>query len=192
MKTIKATVDQTLFDIAIQETGSIETVFDILDLNPGMVLDCALQASTVVYVPDTIMDPKVVDYFTFNNIKPVSSIGADQVITQNDLNNMKQDFDYDLSGGDHQFAGVRLFFLHDQLSVQIVYNGITADTVVVSVDQSLDGVNWTTIPYVNQVLDKTKPAHTFNIIGLLTDYVRLHVEVPDASDGVINSVTWKT
>ena len=192
MRTVLAQNDQTLFDLALQELGSIEGVWAMLDANIGLQVDLSVPAGYPVRIPDTVINSRVVDYYVKNSIRPVSGLDNESVITQNDLNNMKQDFDYDLSGGDHQFAGVRLFFLHDQLSVQIVYDGITADTVVVSVDQSLDGVTWTTIPYVNQVLDKTKPAHTFNIIGLLTDFVRLHVEVPDASEGVINSVTWKT
>jgi hypothetical protein len=73
-----------------------------------------------------------------------------------------------------------------------VYEEITAEDVVATVDQSLDGVNWTTIPYVNQILDNTKEAHTWNIVGLLTNYVRLHIEVPASSGGIIKSVTWKT
>ena len=192
MKKIKAVSGQTLFDIAIQEQGSIEGIFDILDLNPGMLLDKALHAETIVFIPDSIIDPKVVDYLALNNIKPVSSIGEEQIITQDDMNNITQDLNYNIAGGEKEFPGVRLFFLHDMLTVQIAYSDITADTVVVSVDQSLDGVHWTTIPYVSQVLDKTEQAHTFNIVGLLTDFVRIHITTPDFSEGTLISVTWKT
>ncbi|MEI6683422.1 MAG: hypothetical protein WCO44_12370 [Bacteroidota bacterium] len=192
MRTVKSYDNQSLFDIAIQEIGAIESVWDILDANTGLQLDLSLPASANVVIPDIVLKKQVVAYFADNNLHPVSGLDEESIVTQNDMNTIKQDLDYNLHGGDKEFAGVRLFFLHDMLSVQIVYTGITADTVVVSVDQSLDGVNWTTIPYVNQIIDKTKEAHTFNIIGLLTDFVRLHLSVPDASDGTITSVTWKT
>ncbi|MCX6266551.1 MAG: hypothetical protein NTW16_04240, partial [Bacteroidetes bacterium] len=158
----------------------------------SLVMDLSVPAGVKVRIPQAVRNSRVVDYYVRNGIKPVSGLDEEAVVTQNDYNNMKQDLDYNLEGGDKEFAGVRLFFLHDQLSVQIAYEDISTETVVASVDQSLDGVNWTTIPYVNQVLDRTKPAHTFNIIGLLTDFVRLHVAVPDSSQGIIRSVTWKT
>jgi len=192
MRTIQAYDNQSLFDIAIQETGAIESVWDLLDVNPALQIDLSIPAGITVTIPDVVLKSRVVQYFSENNIHPISGLGDESLITQNDMNTIKQDLDYNLNGGNREFDGIRLFFLHDMLSVQIVYSGITADTVVVSVDQSLDGVNWTTIPYVSQVLDKTKDAHTFNIIGLLTDFVRLHLSVPDASDGTITSVTWKT
>jgi len=192
MRTIEAYDNQTLFDIAIQETGAIESVWDLLDANNALALDLSIPAGTPVVIPDVVLKTRVVQYFSENNIHPIGGLGDESIVTQNDMNTVKQDFDYNLNGGNKEFDGIRLFFLHDMLSVQIVYTGITADTVVVSVDQSLDGINWTTIPYVSQVLDKTKDAHTFNIIGLLTDFVRLHLSVPDASIGVITSVTWKT
>jgi hypothetical protein len=191
MRTVTAKNNQTLLDLAIQELGSMTGIWDILDANVGLQIDLSVPAGYKVRIPDSVIDSRVVEYFSRNNINPISGLGDEALVTQNDLNNMKQDLDYNLAGGEHMFAGVRLFFLHDNLSVQIVYEDVTASTVVVSVDQSLDGVNWTSVPYVSQVLDKTKPAHTFNIIGLLTDYVRLHVEVPDASTGTIKSVTWK-
>jgi len=192
MRTIQAYDNQSLFDIAIQETGAIESVWDLLDVNPALQIDLSIPAGITVTIPDVVLKSRVVQYFSENNIHPISGLGDESLITQNDMNTIKQDLDYNLNGGNREFDGIRLFFLHDMLSVQIVYSGITADTVMVSVDQSLDGVNWTTIPYVSQVLDKTKDAHTFNIIGLLTDFVRLHLSVPDASDGTITSVTWKT
>lgn len=192
MRIITAVAGQTIWDISLQEIGSVEAVFDILDANAGLQMDQTIPVGYPVRIPGSVINMRVVDYYVKNKTKPVSGLDYEAVVTQNDMNTQKQDLDYNLAGGDHQFAGVRLFFLHDMLSVQIVYEGINTNTVVVSLDQSLDGVTWTSIPYVNQILDKTKPGHTFNIVGLLTDYVRLHVEVPDASEGVVKSVTWKT
>jgi hypothetical protein len=192
MKIVKAESGQTIWDIALQEIGSVEAVFDILDVNPDLQLDQTIPVAYPVRIPSSVISPRVVDYYLKNKTKPVSGLDYEAIVTQNDMNTQKQDLDYSLAGGDHMFASVRLFFLHDMLSVQIVYEDIDTDTVVVSVDQSLDGVNWSMIPFASQVLDKDKPNHTFNIVGLLTDFVRLHVEVPDASTGTLKSVTWKT
>ena len=192
MKTIIANNDQTLFDLCLQGTGSIAAVFDLLDANPGLHLDLSVPAGFKVIVPGVSGDPKVLDYYTRKGIMPVTGLGNEVIVTQNDLNTMKQDLNYNLASGNKEFPGVKLNFLYDQLTVQVVYEGITASTVVVSVDQSLDGVNWAAIPYVNYILDKTKTVHVFNVIGIHTDFVRLHIEVPDPSDGTINSVTWKT
>jgi len=161
-------------------------------VNPGLELDLSVPTGYKVAIPDFVLNARVVDYYKNNSIKPVSGLDDDVIITQNDLNTMKQDFDYDLDAGSMEFPKVKLDFLHDNLTVQIAYEGITADTVVASIDQSLDGENWTSIPYVNQILDRTKTVFTFNIIGLLTDYARLHIEVPDSSSGTIKSVIWKT
>jgi len=121
MKTIIALSGQTLFDIALQEMGSIEGVFDILDANAFLRLDMAIASGTKVLVPDKIINSAVLDYYTRNNIKPVSGIGEEISITQQDMIQIKQVVDYDLADGDNSFEGVRLANLGDELSVQINY-----------------------------------------------------------------------
>ena len=192
MNSVVANNNQTPFDLSLQELGSIEGLFDLIDANPDLLLDMSVPAGIRVVIPGIVLNARVVDYYSRNGINPVSGLEEEEIITQNDFNYMTQDINYDLAGGDKEFARVWLNSLHDRLTVQIVYEGITADTVVASVDQSLDGSNWCTIPYVFQTLDKTKPAHTFNIFGLETDFVRLHIAVPDESEGTIVSVSWKT
>jgi hypothetical protein len=192
MKTITANNNQTLFDLSLQTMGSIEGIWSLLDANPGMVADMSVPAGTRIVVPQPALNARVVEYYARYNIMPVSGLDEEMTLTFNDMNTIPQILDYDLAGGSKEFNKVWLNFLHDVLTVQMVYEGITANDVVASVDQSLDGINWTPIPYVNQVLDKTKPGHTWNIYGLLTNYVRLHVQLENASAGIIKSVTWKT
>jgi hypothetical protein len=192
MKTTTALSGQTLFDIAIQELGGIESVFSLLDINPGLQLDLSIPAGTVVNVPDAMVNKRIAAYFAENNLRPVSGMGDESVITQDDMNNIKQDVNYDLSQGAKEFDRVQLFFLRDLLSVQIAYSGLSTGTVVFSIDQSLDGENWSEVPYCSYVLDPTKEVHTFNIVGILTNFVRGHLQTPDATTGTINHIIWKT
>jgi hypothetical protein len=192
MKPTVAATNQTLFDLALQSLGAVEGVWDLIDANPGLALDMSVPAGFRVMAPDKAINARVVDYYSRNAICPVSGLDEEVTLTFNDMNTIPQILDYDLTGGSKEFNKVWLNFLHDMLTVQVVYEEITAEDVVATVDQSLDGVNWTTIPYVNQILDNTKEAHTWNIVGLLTNYVRLHIEVPASSGGIIKSVTWKT
>jgi hypothetical protein len=192
MKTTTALSGQTLFDIAIQELGGIETVFALLDENPGLQLDLSVPAGIVVNVPDAMVNKRIAAYFAENNLHPVSGIGEELVITQDDMNNIKQDLNYDLSQGDKEFGSVQLFFLRDLLTVQISYSDLSQDSVVFSIDQSLDGESWSEVPYCSYVLDPEKEVHIFNIVGVLTNFVRGHIQTPDATTGTINHIIWKT
>lgn len=183
---------QTLIDMAVQYTGGIDSVFDILDSNPLLVMDMSIAGGTVVIIPDRVINKAVVQYYADNDIVPMSGLGEDQVITQNDMNTIKQDTNYSLAGGDKEFDRVQLYFLRDLLTVQVRYTGVTADTVEFAVDQSLDGENWSQIPYCSYTLDKTKDTHTFNIVGIVTGFVRGHIRVPDASAGTIDHITFMT
>ena len=192
MKTIIAENGQTIFDIAMQEMGSIEGVFDILENNAFLRLDMAIAAGTRVLVPDKVINSGVVDYYTRNNIKPASGLGEEININQNDMINITQNVAYDLSAGNKSFDGVRLANLGNILTVQIDYTGIAAQDIHVYVEQSLDGVDYSAVTGANQVLDSAKPSHTFNITGLLTNFCRVRVEVVSAGDGTIDEIIWRT
>ena len=190
MKTIIALSGQTLFDIALQEMGSIEGVFDILDANAFLRLDMAIASGTKVLVPDKIINSAVLDYYTRNNIKPVSGIGEEISITQQDMIQIKQVVDYDLADGDNSFEGVRLANLGDELSVQINYADL-AGNVGVYVEQSLDGINYSSIIGATFQLDEAVTTHTFNISGLVTNFVRLRINVLTTATGTIDELIWR-
>lgn len=192
MKTITARAGQTIFDLAVRELGGIEAVFDILDANDQLQLDLSIPAGTEVIIPDKMVSKRVAEYFTTNDIYPVSGMGDESVITQDDMNNIKQDLDYDLSQGDKEFDRVQLFFLRDLLTVQISYSDLSTGTVVFSIDQSLDGENWSEIPYCSFILDPETDTHVFNVVGVLTNFVRGHIQTPDSTTGIINHIIFKT
>jgi len=191
MKTIIAENNQTLFDIAVQAMGSIEGVFEILDMNPGLMLDMAVAAGTLVKVPERVIDTKVVDYFSRNGIKPVSGLGEEVIITLDDNSMIRQILNYDLVNGDQEFPGIRLHSIKNRLTVQINYTGLSSNLVKFYIDHSLDGHNWSHVPESGFTLDPTKNSHTYVIIGLLTNYVRGHVELGEPSQGIITEILWK-
>lgn len=192
MKTITSQSGQTLFDLSIQELGGIEAVFDLLDANEQLQLDLSVPAGTRVVIPSYFVNKRIAEHFLSNNISPVSGIGEEAVITHDDMNNIKQDLNYNLALGDKEFDRIQLFFLRDILSVQIAYASLSGDDVVFSIDQSLDGENWSEIPYCSYVLDPAKDTHIFNIVGILTNFVRGHIVNPSNATGTINHIIWKT
>lgn len=178
-------------DLALRYMGSAEGLIELLDANPLLQLDATLPAGISVVIP-RVINRRVVDYFDAYDLDPATGIDQEIVITQNDMNSIKQDVNYDLSQGSKEFDRVQLFFLRDLLTIQIHYSDISTDTVSVTVDQSLDGINWTAVPTSGYTLSRDVDTHTYNIIGLLTNFVRVHVSVPDATTGTIDHIIFKT
>ena len=56
MNNVKTYKDQSVFDIAIQEYGSIEGVFDLLKNNPGLEFDSDIESGTALNTSGTIID----------------------------------------------------------------------------------------------------------------------------------------
>ena len=74
MRTVLASENQTIFDISIQELGSIEGVFGLLEVNPELQLDLAVPAGTKVKKAIPVIDVRVAEYYSRNKITPVSDI----------------------------------------------------------------------------------------------------------------------
>lgn len=191
MKTIIAESDQTIADIALQEMGDVAGEFEILDLNPYLRLDMSIPAGTKVLVPDKIINAQVVDYYTRNSIKPASGLGEEIELNLEDMTFITQKLEYDLSGGDKEFDGIRLWNLEDKLTVQVNYTGITSSLVSIALSQSLDGLSYSPVPGGEYTLDPAAPSHTFNVIALQTNYVRAEVVLQEASGGTINTIIFK-
>lgn len=65
---------QTLWDIAIQEYGTVEAVFDLLSDNPSLTINTALIAGQQLIISSPVMNQDVYDYFKKNNLNPVSDV----------------------------------------------------------------------------------------------------------------------
>ena len=203
MKFVTAQPDQTVFDISLQELGSIEGVFDLLEVNPELQLDLSVPAETKINKPDWVVNNLVAEYYLQNVINPVSGMGEEVQLTEKDLIMVVQTLDYDLVNGDREFPRVRLYNLRERLTVQINYTGVGdgdltndpprdwSQKVKIFIDQSLDGISFSHVPWSMIYLDPTTTTHTYNIIGLLTNYVRACVYLDEPSKGIIHQIIWK-
>lgn len=66
MRIIKAVKGQTVFDLALQEMGSVEGVFRILELNKNLSLHAMFDGGEEVLVSDEVINRRVRDYFSRN------------------------------------------------------------------------------------------------------------------------------
>ena len=190
MKTITAEANQTVFDIAIQDMGSVEGVFDILEANAFLRLDMSIPAGTKVLVPDTVIDADVVDYLSRNGFKPASGLGEEVNLTDEDMIRIEQITAYNLTGGNKSFDGKRLYNLREIFSVQINFTNVSL-ACTAYIEQSLDGINYNPIEDANQVIPTGSGSITFNLDGLVTDYCRIRIELSGATTGTIDLIYWR-
>ncbi|KAB8153430.1 hypothetical protein EZY14_009360 [Kordia sp. TARA_039_SRF] len=70
---------QTLFDVSIQLTGTIENVFDFAQENSLSITD-SLDINTKVVMPNKKFEQNLTkEYYSKNNLKPSTDISFDQV-----------------------------------------------------------------------------------------------------------------
>ena len=74
MRNIISLNGQNIWDITIRHMGSVESVFAVLELNPGISIDQTIPTGTSIYLPDQPDKQRVVDYYTLNNINPSTGI----------------------------------------------------------------------------------------------------------------------
>jgi len=75
MRQITALDQQTVFDIALQESGSAEAVFDILADNSSLTLSSELTSGQQLIINQATVDQSIVDNYTANSRKPGNGIG---------------------------------------------------------------------------------------------------------------------
>ena len=76
---------QSVFDIAIAATGSVESVVEIARLN-NFGLNNRLEFGTVLQIP-FVINQNVVNYLNNKNITPVSLLKSDKIMGLVDNNN---------------------------------------------------------------------------------------------------------
>lgn len=78
--TITTQHNQSLIDIAIQHTGSIETIFYILEANPSMQIDSQPPPGTKIEIPEAAIsagNALVKGFYADNYIVPASAVEID-------------------------------------------------------------------------------------------------------------------
>jgi len=74
MKPIQILHNQSLLDIAIQHTGSVENAFKIAELNKIPVSE-TLTAGTSILIPDHVInDESILNYYKAKEIQPATSL----------------------------------------------------------------------------------------------------------------------
>ncbi len=74
---VKAQHNQTMLDVALQHTGSVETIFDILQANPGVELCDQPAPGTEIEIPEHAIkagNVLVKNFYTENYIVPASAV----------------------------------------------------------------------------------------------------------------------
>lgn len=74
METIKPQENQNIFDISLQEYGSIEKVFDILEDNDQFNLTDDISVYKDLKIGREAFKKDIVEYYNSRNLKPATSI----------------------------------------------------------------------------------------------------------------------
>lgn len=78
MGTIKPQENQNIFDISLQEYGSIEKVFDILEDNDQFNLTDDISVYEDLKIGREAFKKDIVEYYNSRNLKPATSITEEE------------------------------------------------------------------------------------------------------------------
>ena len=75
-------------------------------------------------------------------------------------------------------------------NIQIDYEGLDTDDVIVSVRQSQNDRQFNIITNASKLLDSALPSHTFSVIDLPTDELLIELDPGTATTGIIKTIIW--
>lgn len=76
-KDVRVSINQSLFDIAIQQCGSVEAVFAIAELN-GLSITDALESGVLLEIPEwVVVDKPITDYYKAKGLRPATDLIKD-------------------------------------------------------------------------------------------------------------------
>lgn len=78
METIKPQENQNIFDLSLQEYGSIEKVFDILEDNEKFNLTDDISVYKDLKIGREAFKKDIVEYYNSRNLKPATSISDEE------------------------------------------------------------------------------------------------------------------
>lgn len=182
MRKVTSQRGQTVFDIAIQEMGSIEGVINILTLNAGIEMDEAIATGTVLYLPDAPLKPKIAEYYKKKLIVPVSANEAK-------VASVNQDVDIVLDAIKYSDA-ILVSGLSGFCDIEITTaNAIVVDTVEFSMYTSWDGITWTLVTDSTQNL-AAGTVNTYTISFAEGEYVKLRFKPLITVDNSIQNIKY--
>lgn len=85
---------QTVWDLAIQQYGGVEGVFNLIKDNPGVIagVDSQLAAGTELKVKSDPVNTDVLAYYTENEIKPASITNKNLELLGDFSNDYNEDY----------------------------------------------------------------------------------------------------
>ena len=104
MKTVTVLNNQSLWDISVQEYGSVEAVFELAMANDMGVTDLLTAGQELVLpeVDKNVVKPEVVAYYRRNGLHPVSGVSdPDLNFDLKNYEDMRIDFEWGASDPDH-------------------------------------------------------------------------------------------
>ena len=185
---IKTGTRQTIFDVALEQYGTVAPAILLAETNSigvGAVLN-----NTPLTLIDFEADRLVKQYYERHNIKPSSAVDYDvaEYIELINSNMTTQNLDYTILEGTGILPAVKLDNLYKALTIQINYS--INQPVLLRLQQSLDGSEWSEILGTETTIDSTDRSFTYNIIDLMTNYVRIEI-VSSGYAGVIETIIYK-
>ncbi|MBQ6082974.1 MAG: hypothetical protein IJK92_01295 [Bacteroidales bacterium] len=141
MRQVKVLNGQTVFDVAIQNCGSVDAAYDIAILN-NIEVTSYPESGTVLSVPDPI-DKKVVQYYQQNEIKPATAYMSNPY-NFSPMSLKTKNPNYNLASGDYTSEALQL---DGSFAVaQAQFTNLTGTGFEVSLQQSIDGSVWGDVP----------------------------------------------
>lgn len=141
MRRVEVLNGQTVFDVAIQNCGSVDAAYDIAILN-NIEVTSYPESGTVLYVPAAI-DKKVVQYYQQNEIKPATAYMSNPY-NFSPMSLKEKNPNYNLASGDYASEALQL---DGSLAVaQAQFTDLTGTGFEVSLQQSIDGSVWGDVP----------------------------------------------
>jgi len=178
MRTVIAQRGQTVFDIAMQEMGSIEGLFKIMAMNPGMRMDEAIATGTVVILPDKPLKSRIADFYKNKGIKPISGWVQNTV-------NINQDVAIAIDGTTYSDA-IATPDLSNYLTIAITtHDALVTGSIIVAVYSSFDNKLWAPVGSEVTLGDET-PINTPFAEG---EFIKLRFREAIATTNSITNIT---
>lgn len=145
MRTAISQRGQTVFDISLQEMGSIEGVITILQMNPTIRMDSVIPTGTLIYLPDNPLKPRVESYYKKNGIVPVSEWFPKTVTIDQDV--------YILMQGNIFSEPVEASSLSGTLDIEIIPQSVFyTNATEWSLYTSFDNIRWKLVSGSTRIL----------------------------------------
>ena len=101
---------------------------------------------------------------------------------------ISQDVNHQISAGSIEFAPVKSSA--KCVGVQINYEGLDTEDVSLSIQQSQDDREFQVITGASKALQSALPSHKFTLINVVTDEMKVVLDIGTATTGIIKRSIW--